>query len=305
MSFHYAQQMYTKNTLRKPHSVPFGHIEGQNRGPTSKLITPPIYRNDDYYWLRSDDRNNQEVLNLLQAENDITTHTMSDSDATTAQLFDEMKSRINANESTYPYKFYNTHYHYYKTYVEDKGYPIYCRKSQIEPSQEEILLDVNALAKNNSACDVKVTTSYDGNILSYAVDYEGNEKYQVHFKDLTTSTELPNRINNLMYASYLWSPTNQHIYYVGHDDANRMFRLCIYDIATQESRILYEELDVLFDMNLKLSNSMRYIFVLIKSSDTSEIYVINPLESPTNLTLFKQRQTNMLYMVEDYDDDTF
>lgn len=38
-------------------------------GDASKLISPPIERSDDLFWLRSDDRSDKSVIALVEAEN--------------------------------------------------------------------------------------------------------------------------------------------------------------------------------------------------------------------------------------------
>jgi len=53
-------------------------------------------RVDDYYWLR--ERTNPEVLAYLEAENAYTTTAMAKTDALQAELFEELKNRIQPDE---------------------------------------------------------------------------------------------------------------------------------------------------------------------------------------------------------------
>jgi hypothetical protein len=43
---------------KRPYNVSFGYVEGENRADEKLLITPPITINDNYYWLRDDNRTN-------------------------------------------------------------------------------------------------------------------------------------------------------------------------------------------------------------------------------------------------------
>jgi oligopeptidase B len=43
-----------RSAKRKPHTVLFGKVEGENRGPNP--MDPCVERNDDLFWLRDDDR---------------------------------------------------------------------------------------------------------------------------------------------------------------------------------------------------------------------------------------------------------
>ena len=56
-----------------------------------------------------------------------------------------------------------------KKYEEEKEHKIYCRK-KTENGEEEIILDVNLLAKGKEFCDVtEVQPSPDNKLLSYAI----------------------------------------------------------------------------------------------------------------------------------------
>ncbi len=109
----------------------------QNSKENQMSITPPIankkptklekhgdVRVDDYYWMN--DRENQEVLDYLNAENDyykkMTAHTKTFQDS----LFHEMKSRIKEDDSSVPYKFNG--YWYITKYETGQEYPIYLRR---------------------------------------------------------------------------------------------------------------------------------------------------------------------------------
>lgn len=63
---------------RKPHIVRFGD-DGKDVGgrpakgtDRSKLMSPPRERTDDLFWLRSDDRTDEQVLDLVRHENEYT-----------------------------------------------------------------------------------------------------------------------------------------------------------------------------------------------------------------------------------------
>ena len=60
-------------------------------------------------------------------------------------LFDEMRARIKEDDSTVPQK--NGDYYYYTRFEEGNQYPIFCRKYFSLDADEEVILDVNELAK--------------------------------------------------------------------------------------------------------------------------------------------------------------
>ena len=94
----------------------FALLNAHHKLKMTEKIIPPVaaikpetlekhgdVRIDNYYWLNQ--REDQEVLDYLNAENDyyqkLTAHTKPFQDA----LFEEMKSRIKEDDSSVPYKY--------------------------------------------------------------------------------------------------------------------------------------------------------------------------------------------------------
>jgi hypothetical protein len=50
--------------VQKPHRVAFGAVPGENRG--DKPFLPLRYRDDPWFWLRDDDRKDEEILDHLK-----------------------------------------------------------------------------------------------------------------------------------------------------------------------------------------------------------------------------------------------
>jgi oligopeptidase B len=290
--------------MKRPHTVLFGNVPGENRGD-AKLMEPPISRNDDYFWIRDDKRQKPEVISLLNNENLKTNEVMDDTKQLQNDMFQEMKKRTLENETTYPYKFHSTDYMHYTKYIQDKGLPVYCRSCKLS-GKEETLLNANDLSEGRAHCDIQeVTTSHDGKILSYGVDFQGNEEYEVILKNLETNELINHCIGKLLYAEYIWSPNNREIYYTDHDDAHRMCTINVYDIYTQKITCLYTENDQLFSVKIRNSDDLKSIFVTCESASTDEEYVIDPFDSTHCMKLIKKRENRIKYSVENYDDIHF
>lgn len=294
-------------------NVIYGHIEGQYRGEPDKIMNPPIYKKDDYYWIRSDDRKDQQVLQLIETENKITENKMNNYKTTENTIYEEIKSRMVDNEIEYPYKFYDTNYELYTKYVENKGHPIYCRQNT-KSSKIDILLDVNDLVNkqnlvnkpDQSNCDViNVTTNMQCNICSYAVDNNGDELYDLILFDIETGEKIFHKIPPLMYGDYLWSNNGKLIYYIGHDEANRMCKLYVYQFDNHVSTLLYEEYDNLFSTNIYYSSNCKYLFIDTSSTETSEMYYIDTEIDPYKLHIIRPREYNIKYTIDDYNDKYF
>ena len=89
-----------------------------------ELIEHGNTRVDNYYWLK--EREDQKVLEYLNAENAYTKAKMKHTEVFQSELFKEMKDRIKETDESVPY-FYNGYY-YYTRFEEGKEYEIICRK---------------------------------------------------------------------------------------------------------------------------------------------------------------------------------
>ena len=76
-------------------------------------------RTDNYYWLR--ERENPEVLAYLEAENAYTETVMVATEGLQNELFEELKNRIQPDDSSVPALFNG--YYYYERFEEGGEYP--------------------------------------------------------------------------------------------------------------------------------------------------------------------------------------
>ena len=122
------------------------------------------------------------------------------------ELYKEFLSSIQETDYTTPRP--RGDFFYYTRTTEGKSYRAYCRapksgdnygtiewdgkpESPILPG-EVVYLDVNELAKDKSYCSVSsAKPSPSGKLLAYAVDFSGDEKYELHIKDLETGEGTP------------------------------------------------------------------------------------------------------------------
>jgi len=122
---------------------------------------------DNYYWLR--DKKNPDVKAYLQAENVYTDAVMKPTEPLQKKLYEEMLSRIKETDVEVPYK--EGAYFYYSRMEAGKQYAIHCRKKGSMDAAEEVLLDVNELAKGQAFMSLGAfDVSDDGNLLAYTTD---------------------------------------------------------------------------------------------------------------------------------------
>ena len=118
--------------------------------PRAKVVPKKLeihgdVRIDNYYWLN--ERDNPEVIAYLEAENEYTDAVMAHTKDLENLLFEEIKGRIKQTDKTVPYKLDD--YYYYTRSEDGKEYRIHCRKKGSLDGEEEIMLDVNVMARQD------------------------------------------------------------------------------------------------------------------------------------------------------------
>jgi oligopeptidase B len=245
---------------------------GQGAAPTAKKVPHMLKLHgeelaDPYFWMR--ERENPEVKIYLEKENAYTDAFMKPTEAFQKALYDEMLARIKETDLSVPYR--DRGYYYYSRTEKGKQYPIYCRKKGSLEAPEQILLDVNELAKGERFMSVGVrAVSDDGRLLVYTTDNTGFRDYTLHVKDLTTGRLLPETMERV--RSVAWTPDNKTFFYTTTDQAKRSNKIWRHTLGTDPSAdvLVYEEKDERFGVGAFRTRSGAYILFPSSSHTTSE-----------------------------------
>src|SRR5215470_18922534 len=199
---------------------------------------------DNYFWLR--DKKNPEVKAYLEAENAYTDAAMKPTEALQKKLYEEMLSRIKETDVEVPYK--EGGYFYYIRTEAGKQYPIRCRKKGSMDAPEEVVLDLNELAKGQAFMSVAAySVSDDSNLLAYTTDNTGFRQYTLAVKDLRTGKVLPDHVERV--DSVAWANDNKTIFYTIEDETTkRGYRLYRHAVGTGADPMIYEEKDERFSV---------------------------------------------------------
>ena len=219
---------------------------------------------DNYFWLR--EKKNPVVIAHLEAENAYTTAMMKHTEALQEKLYNEILSHIKQTDVNVPYK--RGDYFYYTRTVEGQQYPIFCRKHRTLDAPEQIVIDVNELAKGHKFMSVGAfLPSDDGNLLAYSTDNTGYRQYTLQIKNLATGELFPEkieRVNNLAWAS-----DNKTIFYVTEDAVTkRSDKLFRHVLGSEKYDLIYEEKDELFDIGVGKTRD-KAVIILGSYSKTS------------------------------------
>ena len=267
-----------------------------------EMVVHKDTRVDNYYWLN--DRENEEVIDYLKAENAYTESKLKHTETFQKDLYEEMVGRIKQDDESVPY-FLNG-YWYYTRYNKGHEYPVYCRKKDNLENDEIILLDVNSLADGKAYCQVGgLSVSPNNNILSFAVDYVSRRIYTIHFKDLTTGEILSQTIENTTGGS-TWAADNQTLFYTTKDEATlRSDKVHRYSMDANESTLIYHETDETFYVHVHKSKSREYLILSSSSTLTSEHRVLRSDDPSGDFKTFHPRERKLEYGIAHYKDQWY
>ena len=260
-------------------------------------------RIDNYFWLK--DRENPEVIAYLKSENAYRTEKMKHTVAFQEDLYKEIVARFAQTDMSVPY-FYNK-YWYLTRYEEGFEYPIYARKYTTLENSEEILLDVNGLAKGFSYYTVGGrSVSPDNNWMAYGVDTVSRRLFTLHFKNLVTGEYLQETIPNTSGGA-VWASDNKTIFYTQKDtETLRTHRIMRHVLGTDvaDDVCVYEELDETFVCGVGKTKSEKYLLIGCHSTVSNE-YRFLAADNPTgDWQIFEPRQRDHEYSIN-HSEDTF
>ena len=226
-------------------------------------------RVDEYGWLRGKD--DPATIAYLDAENAYADAVMKPTEELQEQLYEEMLGRIKQTDTQVPYR--KRGYLYYTRTEEGKQYPIFARRKGSMEADEEILLDVNELAKGKTFMSVGAfQVSDDTTRLAYTTDDSGYRQYKLHVKNLadgTTTEGVAERV-----GSVEWAKDNKTLFYTTENDAKRQNRVFRHVLGDAKHTLLYEEKDELYDVWVDRSRSGEWIFVISDSKTANESRLI-------------------------------
>jgi oligopeptidase B len=256
---------------------------------------------DNYAWLR--EKSNPEVRAYLEKENAYTDAVMKPTEPLQQTLYNEMLSRIKETDVDVPYR--EGDYFYYSRTEAGKQYVIRCRKKAAADAPEEVLLDINELAKGQTFMTVQAfAVSPDGNLLAYTYDNTGFRQFTLAVKDLRTGQTLVDHAERV--GSVVWASDNQTIFYTQEDAVSkRQYRFYRHTAGSSDpDTLVYEEPDEKFILRAFKSRSSEFIFLESQSHTTSEARYIPATQPTADWKIIEPRKQGVEYYA-DHNGDSF
>jgi len=251
-------------------------------------------RIDNYYWLN--EKENPKVIDYLNAENAYynaqTVHTKQFQE----DLFEEMKARIKEDDESVPYK--KNNYYYITRFKKGMQYPIYARKRASLETEEEIMFDVNELAKEHSYYKLSgMSVSPNNKYISFGVDTVSRRQYTLCFKDLETGEIFPEKIENTT-GSASWASDNKTIFYTQKNPttlrSEKIFRHILGTDPSEDVEVFFEQ-DEAFSTYVYRTKSEKYIVIGSYSTVSTEYRILEANNPNGEFRIFQPRERDLEY----------
>ncbi len=264
------------------------------------VLSPNGVRIDPYYWLRDDTRLDPKVLGYLNAENEYTDAALGPLKTLEEKIYQEIVARIPQDDVSVPYR--KRGYWYVTRVKAGSEYPIYARRRDVPDAPEELLLDVNELARGHDYFNIGTyVPSYDNRLMAYAEDTVGRRQYVLRVKDLQSGAALPDTVENAE-PSIVWAGDSQSFLYVEKDPVTLLgFRVRRHALGTKvvDDPIVWEQTDTTFYTDISESKSGRYIFIGTESTVSSEWWYARTDDPALKFKVVLPRERDHEYSVED------
>ncbi len=261
---------------------------------------------DNYYWMYDyfgKGPDSTKAVDYLKEENAYLKKVMEPTEKFQETLFNEMKSRIKEKDESAPV--FKNGYYYYSRTDEGSQYYKYCRKKGNLNAKEEILLDVDQMAKGHSYYSIGGTQiSEDNKLLAYSVDELSRRQYTIYVKNLESGVLLKDEVKNTE-GNICWANDNSTFFYTSKNPTTLLSeKIKRHVLGTNETAdaTVYTENDKSNYIGVSKSKNKKYIFIHSSATMSSEIRMIDASKPLDNFKVFQPRIKNVIYDIIALDD---
>lgn len=254
---------------------------------------------DNYYWMIDYFKkgpDSTKVVDYLKAENKYLDTMMSGSKAFREDLFKELKGRIKEKDESVPV-FKNGYFYYSKT-EDGKQYYKYCRKKGSMDANEEVLADVDEMARGHAYFSVSgFSISPDNKLMAYGVDEVSRRQYTLYIKNLETGAILKDEIPNTE-GDAVWAQDNKTIFYTDKNAVTLLSeKIKKHRIGSnpKDDVVVYEEKDKSNYIGVAKSKSGKFIFIYSSATMSDEIRMIEADKPDAPFNVFQPRMKDVKY----------
>lgn len=261
---------------------------------------------DPYFWMNAyfkKTADSAKVIEYLEAENRYTDQMMADTKDFQEKLYKEMRSRIKEKDESVPV-FKNGYYYYART-DEGNEYFKFCRKKGSLAAPEEILLDVDEMAKGHAYYDASdYNISADNNLMLFAVDNVSRRQYKIFLKNLSTGEIKDLNIKNTS-GNTAWANDSKTFFYTANNPKTLLSEKIKRHVLGTDSRkdaVVYHEKDNTNYIGVYTSKNDQYILISSSATTSSEVRYLDANKPMGEFRVFQPRIKDVLYEVTPLED---
>lgn len=275
--------------------------------PPIAEVIPELFNNfgseriDNYFWLK--DKNEQKVIDYLNAENEYTKEVMTSTEALQKTIYDEIVGKMKEDDESYPTL--KDGYYYYSRTEKGKQYRTYLRRKGSMDAPEEVIFDVNEMAEGKAAFIFGgYTMSPDNNKAAYFYNETGSyAEFILKIKDLTTQQTIGFEVQGV--SSSAWANDNETLFYSIINDRLRSYQIIRRKLSDAQGTLVFEESDEKFSTYVSGSKTKEFIFIASASSTTTEEHLISADNPTADYKTFMPREKDVDYSVYPHNDKFF
>lgn len=256
---------------------------------------------DNYYWMIDYFKkgpDSTKVVDYLKAENTYLDTMMKGTDQFQANLFKEMKSRIKEKDESVPV--FKNGYFYYTRTEDGQQYYKYCRKKGNLTAKEEVLLDIDALAKGHAYYNATgFSISPDNKLLAFGVDKVSRRQYTITIKNLETGDVYKDAIPNTE-GDAVWANDNKTLFYTSKNPVTLLSEKIKKHKLGENVKtdvVVYDEKDNTNYIGVGRSKNGKHIFIVSQGTLSNEFRMINADQPESAFKVFSPRTKDVLYDV--------
>ncbi len=256
---------------------------------------------DPYFWLKDQSYpkvDDEDVLSYLKAENAYFEQEMKPLAGTVETLFEEMKGRVQEDESSVPQK--DGDWLYWWAFKPGAQYRTWYRKPAAG-GETQVIFDETAEAEGKEYFRLGgLSTSPDGKLAATLVDDNGSERFKLKIRDLATGKDLET-VTEVGIGSPAWTSDSKGVVFTEVNDNWRSYRARYHRLGQPVASdvTIYEEKDELgFTVGVGESQDKSLIFISTGDNATSEVRFVSAADPTRRLTLISPRKANRQYSVD-------
>ncbi len=262
-------------------------------------------RIDNYDWLR--DRKDRRVVAYLNAENAYADARLEPIKPLIDELAAELKARQAQQDASVPTV--DNGYVYERRFTQGAQYPCIVRRKDALGAQEEVVLDIGALAAGHPQHYQlgSWNVSPDNTRVAYSVDFTGGREFCIFVRTIATGETVDQGIENAS-SDLVFAADSNTLFYVRNEAATlRSCQIWRHRLGgdPRSDVLIYEESDPTFSVSIGLSKSRKFLLVNLNEERTSEFRYL-PVDQPTGeLKVIEPRRRDVIYEVDHVGDEFF